>query len=306
MPPFPDGFDPAIDRYDWRATRRLFQWLWPASDVSLACAQALCSSIRMAHEAGDASWAVTMFDCAIRLNVGQVEALTLLADQVRFLFQAPLSEEDARPGEVDLGSAPYYPAVPIPSGVCTVAADDVKSLPLAVRDSHDAYIRAAASFKRVCPHQKSFSPAVVEYLEIVLGQSLPRPSYLSQQIFPHVTPLPDELDGFLPIREGARYQITVNAYERNPIARDRCIAHYGPTCFVCGFNFGAAYGPVADGLIHVHHVKPLAEIGKKYKVDPITDLRPVCPNCHAVIHMGAGCRSIDEVKHLVEDAVRLI
>ncbi len=38
---------------------------------------------------------------------------------------------------------------------------------------------------------------------------------------------------------------------------------------VCGFNFGAAYGPAADGLIHVHHLNPLSEIGAEYVVDPV-------------------------------------
>jgi len=35
----------------------------------------------------------------------------------------------------------------------------------------------------------------------------------------------------------------------------------------------------------VHHLVPISKIGKKYRVDPIKDLRPVCPNCHAVIHL---------------------
>lgn len=86
-----------------------------------------------------------------------------------------------------------------------------------------------------------------------------------------------------------------NRCERDPLARRRCVAHYGLTCVVCEFNFGAAYGPAADGFIHVHHLKPLSEIGSEYMVDPVADLRPVCPNCHAVIHLGGGCRSIGQV-----------
>jgi hypothetical protein len=238
-----------------------------------------------------------MFPNTLRLNVGQVEALTLTADEARFLFHAPLSSEDASSGKVEVGSAPYYPAVPIPSGVCVIAVDNLPTLPSAVREAHYAYIRAAASFKRRSPFRKSFSPAVLEYLEAMLGELLPRPGYFPKQAAtPRVHPLPDELDASMSVREGARYQITVNAYERNPVARSRCIAHYGPTCVVCGFNFGAVYGPLAEGFIHVHHVKPLSEIGEEYEVDPVADLRPVCPNCHSVIHLGGDSRSIDEVK----------
>lgn len=101
--------------------------------------------------------------------------------------------------------------------------------------------------------------------------------------------------------EGSLCRITVNAYERNPEARDECIAHYGTTCIVCGFNFGKTYGLAAEGIIHVHHLKPLSKIGLEYEVDPITDLRPVCPNCHAVIHRNGVTRSIEEVKRLLDE-----
>lgn len=35
---------------------------------------------------------------------------------------------------------------------------------------------------------------------------------------------------------------------------------------------------------HRHHVVPVSKIRKSYVVDPIRDLRPLCPNCHAAIH----------------------
>jgi 5-methylcytosine-specific restriction protein A len=37
-----------------------------------------------------------------------------------------------------------------------------------------------------------------------------------------------------------------------------------------------------------------------YAVNPITDLRPVCPNCHAVVHLGGCTRSIDEVREMLQ------
>jgi hypothetical protein len=101
------------------------------------------------------------------------------------------------------------------------------------------------------------------------------------------------------IREGAMVQVFVNTYERDRHARDECIQKYGTDCYVCGFSFRAAYGEIADGIVHVHHLRPLAEIGKQYKVDPIADLRPVCPNCHAVLHWRIPAYSIEEVKALL-------
>ncbi|MFQ3651911.1 MAG: HNH endonuclease [Gemmataceae bacterium] len=96
--------------------------------------------------------------------------------------------------------------------------------------------------------------------------------------------------------EGAVCRVMVNAYERNPQARRRCIEAHGTSCVICGFSFGEAYGEVAEGYIHVHHLRPLSEIGGEYTVDPVEDLRPVCPNCHAVLHRRIPAYSIEEVR----------
>lgn len=99
--------------------------------------------------------------------------------------------------------------------------------------------------------------------------------------------------------EGAVRQVSVNAYERNPVARARCIEAHGCKCAVCGFDFGSVYGAFATGFIHVHHIRSLASVGAQYEVNPIEDLRPVCPNCHAVIHMANPPHLIEEVKAML-------
>jgi hypothetical protein len=85
-------------------------------------------------------------------------------------------------------------------------------------------------------------------------------------------------------REGNVVRVAVNRYERDVDARDRCIQLHGTACLVCGFDFGRAYGGGMAGFIHVHHRTPLHTIGADYVVNPETDMVPVCPNCHAVIH----------------------
>ena len=84
--------------------------------------------------------------------------------------------------------------------------------------------------------------------------------------------------------EGAKQTVLVNKYERNPEARAKCIEIYGTRCCVCGLSFEHMYGSFAKDFIHVHHLKSLHTIGEKYEVDPKEDLRPVCPNCHAMLH----------------------
>lgn len=71
-------------------------------------------------------------------------------------------------------------------------------------------------------------------------------------------------------------------------------------CCICGFSFEAFYGEVAKDFIHVHHLNPFAEVGTEHDVDPIEDLRPVCPNCHAVFHIKKPAYSIKEVQDLLK------
>ncbi len=109
---------------------------------------------------------------------------------------------------------------------------------------------------------------------------------------------PDEIENEA-FSEGAKKEIIVNAYERNPKARQECINHYGTKCFICGFDFEKKYGEIGEGFIHVHHIKPLSEIDEEYKVNPIQDLRPVCPNCHAMIHKRKPAYGIKEIQSLL-------
>lgn len=111
---------------------------------------------------------------------------------------------------------------------------------------------------------------------------------------------PDEVDSAQTFREGAVRQVTVNAYERDPKARQQCIDYYGLNCSVCNFNFGKVYGQLGEGFIHVHHLRPLSEIAEEYEVDPVKDLRPICPNCHAMIHRTPHPYSIEELKKIIE------
>lgn len=102
--------------------------------------------------------------------------------------------------------------------------------------------------------------------------------------------------------EGAVERVTVNVYERNAEARQRCIGHYGFKCNVCGFDFQKTYGSVGAEYIHMHHLIPLSDIGKEYELDPVEDLRPVCPNCHAIIHRKRPPYTLEEVRSFLEEA----
>jgi predicted HNH restriction endonuclease len=110
---------------------------------------------------------------------------------------------------------------------------------------------------------------------------------------------PEETSSAEKLTEGASQSVKVNRYERNPQARKESIDHHGCQCVVCGFDFEDKYGEIGDGYIEVHHVKPLSDIDEEYEVDPVEDLKPVCPNCHAMIHRNDPPLEIDELQELI-------
>lgn len=110
--------------------------------------------------------------------------------------------------------------------------------------------------------------------------------------------LPEEVESPESYIEGATKTISVNIYERNPQAREACLSAHGHTCAVCSFDFEVEFGEIGKGYIHVHHLKQLADIGIEYELNPVTELRPVCPNCHAMLHRRRPVYSIDELREL--------
>lgn len=114
--------------------------------------------------------------------------------------------------------------------------------------------------------------------------------------------LPEEIDTPQQYFEGASKQVSVNTYERNAEARAKCIKHYGYKCAVCSFDFEKFYGSIGKNYIHVHHIVPLSEIKKEYRLNPVKDLIPVCPNCHAIIHRTQPALTIEQLRnHLLNN-----
>lgn len=88
-------------------------------------------------------------------------------------------------------------------------------------------------------------------------------------------------------------------YERDPKNRASCLRTKGYKCVVCKFDFEEIYGERGKHFIHVHHVNPLSEIDEEHLVDPETDLCPVCPNCHAMLHRGESI-TVEELQAIMQ------
>ena len=113
--------------------------------------------------------------------------------------------------------------------------------------------------------------------------------------------LPEEVDTPEHYFEGVSKTVTINTYERNQDARVKCIKYHGYNCAVCSFDFEKFYGTIGENYIHVHHIVPLSEIKKEYKLDPVNDLIPVCPNCHAIIHKTRPALTVEQLKEHLAD-----
>ncbi|MGH6873077.1 MAG: HNH endonuclease [Rhizomicrobium sp.] len=115
----------------------------------------------------------------------------------------------------------------------------------------------------------------------------------------------DQPDGDTELDEGLRIKAWVNRYERSPKARARCIAHYGAQCSVCYLKFEDRYGKLGKGYIHVHHLARISSFKARHGIDPLEDLRPVCPNCHQMLHRREPPLSIRELQDAIVKASKL-
>mgnify|MGYP001177640370 CR=1 FL=1 len=87
-------------------------------------------------------------------------------------------------------------------------------------------------------------------------------------------------------------------YERDINNRMLCIVSKGTKCYVCMFDFEDKYGEIGKRFIHVHHINQLS--GGISDFDPLRDLIPVCPNCHAMLHKKTPPYSVEELREMTK------
>ncbi len=67
-------------------------------------------------------------------------------------------------------------------------------------------------------------------------------------------------------------------------------------CSACGFSFLSTYGELGRDYIEAHHITPFANLEEESK-SKISDLAPLCANCHRMIHRLNG--SVDSLKEII-------
>lgn len=260
--------------------------------------------IELASELGPRRWGLTYFDAqAIRVNVGWTEILTAdrYADHVRLVVDGSLARAATLPPGVRLvkGYDPrgYYPSVPgsvlaeIPYRPGSLMHRAARTLAPALRRSVELAGRRRAG-KGVRDGHNQWA---VRELGRAIGRQLPTPRF-GRPKSTERRAVPKELS----IMEGALKRVVSSRYERDPRARRMCVDHYGWKCSVCGFSFERVFGTIGRAFIHVHHLRPMSEVGERYRIDPVRDLRPVCPNCHAMLHSKDPPFAVEELRGLMK------
>lgn len=109
--------------------------------------------------------------------------------------------------------------------------------------------------------------------------------------------LPLEADDEQARLEGMKREVVATRYERDPVNRALCLEIHGTVCKACGFDFGETYGEIGEGFIEVHHADQLSENGgEAVVVNPLTDLVPLCSNCHSMAHRRTPPYSVEDLK----------
>jgi hypothetical protein len=236
-------------------------------------------------------WGVTLFEWGVRLNVGWVECLVLHSKGLRVLV-----EKDSAPAATKWDGISYRRAPGCE--MTTVQLTELSRTLASFAESHHAALSIAARSQPPRTIRNAHSAGVTAFLSQAFHRLIPNPSYAP----PAVPPLLMQFDEGAArelYSEGGRTAVMVNRFERDPRAREECISHHGHHCSVCNMSFSERYGGTMKDFIHVHHLVPLSDIGMMYQVDPIADLRPVCPNCHAVIHGDNPPLSIERARALL-------
>ena len=183
----------------------------------------------------------------------------------------------------------YYPSVPgsLLAQVDYAPKRQLRPSITKLRPALEGAVRLAARRRTGQGIRQGHRQELVREISRIIGRRLPSP-----------TATPSRKDDGATQMEGALRRVTSSRYERNAAARRDCINEHGLSCFVCEFSFEEEFGEIGRGFIHVHHLVPVSQIGKRYKVDGRRDLRPVCPNCHAMLHRMEPPMEIREARRL--------
>ena len=115
-------------------------------------------------------------------------------------------------------------------------------------------------------------------------------------------PVVGDVDPAEQFLEGGRRLRKHMLTERNPLLRTRAKDLWrrrlgGLKCMVCNFSFERVYGNIGGDFIEMHHEDP-SGLKRRSSVSP-EQLKPLCANCHRMVHREEPILTIRGLKHLI-------
>jgi len=114
------------------------------------------------------------------MNCGSIEVFQIHQNSVHVIVDAKTLPEQLFENEAEITAnvgEGYYASVP-DSLACDFAAEDAGDVLPRLQKSHISIISKALRSQLILGRKKAHSPGVIEYLEDLLGQKLPQPTYL--------------------------------------------------------------------------------------------------------------------------------
>lgn len=139
------------------------------------------------------------------------------------------------------------------------------------------------------------TPASARLLDDYLGRAAPRPKAPDAPVLDDDFELPEGRETLVEHRRRERSTLLVKRKKELATARDEL------HCEICGFDYGALYGPVGEGFIEIHHLVPLSSLAREEKTR-LDDLALVCSNCHRMLHRGNDLLSPDQLIEMIVEA----
>lgn len=141
---------------------------------------------------------------------------------------------------------------------------------------------------------------VVKPVRIPLEVRFPQLGWL--RLDPSV-PVARDVDPAEQFLEGGRQVQKHMRTEPNPVLRTRARDLWrqregGLRCKVCRFDFESVYGDLGSDFIEMHHDVSLSLLTRRSPVSP-EQLKPLCANCHRMIHRERPMLTIQRLKLLI-------
>jgi hypothetical protein len=174
------------------------------------------------------------------LKVGFVEVLQLGDGWFHILVESDRISKEVRRKRHLLfsGDAPYHNAPDCE--ICDI--DDVQKIASGYSDllsAQEEAIRIAERSRIHTSTTKDHSPGLITFISQELNTPLPQPAYVELS---ETVNIPEDLaeEDF---EEGVAIQVLATRYERDPVARQKCISHYGVRCIICDVSLSEQYAP---------------------------------------------------------------